>query len=327
LANTPGDNIADMERVLVLGRGGAGKSTFARELGLNTGLPVVELDKRFWQDGLVPLSRELWATLQRELVEPAAWILDGDLGPYDVLDPRLAAADTVIVLDYSLVRCAWQSVRRSRERLDYWVWVLRYRRRSLPALLADIARYAASADVYMFQNPRSAARFLRRRASAGPDRGLVIRRYEPSDATIVWKLHDDGLRQTNSHAGDGPWDDDLRNIRKSYLDGGGEFLVAVLDGEVVAMGALRRISDTIGEIKRMRVAAPLQGQGIGRVILDRLIQRARELGYGTLRLDTTSAQIPAQRLYRSRGFREISRTGHSLNPEIIVLERVLNAAD
>lgn len=77
----------------------------------------------------------------------------------------------------------------------------------------------------------------------------------------------------------------------------------------------------------MRVAAPLQGQGIGRVILDRLIQRARQLGYGTLRLDTTSEQIPAQRLYRSSGFREISRTGHPPTAKVIVLERVLTAAD
>jgi adenylate kinase family enzyme len=154
-----------VERVLVLGRGGAGKSTFAHELGLSTGLPVVELDKEFWRSDLVGLSRECWVALQHDLVEPRTWILDGDLGPYDVLGPRLEVADTVIVLDYSLVRCVWQSLRRSRERRDFWVWVAWYRRRSLPALMATVASGAASADVHVFRDPRSAARFLRRSAS------------------------------------------------------------------------------------------------------------------------------------------------------------------
>ena len=37
------------------------------------------------------------------------WIFDGDLGPHDVLEPRLGVADTVIILDFSLLRCAWRS--------------------------------------------------------------------------------------------------------------------------------------------------------------------------------------------------------------------------
>jgi hypothetical protein len=68
--------------------------------------------------------------------------LDGDLGPYDVLEPRLGAADMVIVLDFSLLRCAWRSIRRSHERLDYWRSLFRYRRRSLPAMTAMIVTHA-----------------------------------------------------------------------------------------------------------------------------------------------------------------------------------------
>lgn len=146
----------------MLGRGGAGKSTFARHLGAATGLPVIELDQHFWQPGLVPLSLDDWAAMQRGLVDRPCWILDGDLGTYDVLTPRLEAADTVIVLDYSLIRCAWRSLRRSRERLDYWAWVLRYRRRSRPLVTSAIERYAAGADVHVFRTPRSAAKFLHR---------------------------------------------------------------------------------------------------------------------------------------------------------------------
>src|SRR5437879_1477660 len=46
-----------VQRVVILGRGGAGKSTAARRLGELVGLPIIELDKHFWQPGLAPLSR------------------------------------------------------------------------------------------------------------------------------------------------------------------------------------------------------------------------------------------------------------------------------
>ena len=75
-----------MERVVILGRGGAGKSTLAVALGAVTGLPVIELDKHFWGPGLEAMPPEKWATVQGELARADRWIMDGDLGPYDVLD-------------------------------------------------------------------------------------------------------------------------------------------------------------------------------------------------------------------------------------------------
>ena len=78
-----------VERVVILGRGGAGKSTLARRLGAATGLAVTELDALFWPPGLAAMDDASWAACQRELVQREAWILDGDLGPYDreVLSP------------------------------------------------------------------------------------------------------------------------------------------------------------------------------------------------------------------------------------------------
>jgi hypothetical protein len=73
---------------------------------------------------------------------------------------------------------------------------------------------------------------------------LHLRRYEDADEPIVRRLHDEGMRQAGAHAGHGPWDDDLRAIRSTYLDDAGEFLLGELDGEVVAIGALRRVSQT-----------------------------------------------------------------------------------
>jgi adenylate kinase family enzyme len=149
-----------VKRVVILGPGASGKSTLAVHLGEITGLPVVELDKVFWRPGLVATARDQWVEIQQALVEEDQWIMDGDLGPYDAVEVRLRAADTIIFMDFSLVRCAWRAVRRSRERFDFWLSLLRYRRQSRPRLTEAIANYATNANVYVFRNPEALSRFL-----------------------------------------------------------------------------------------------------------------------------------------------------------------------
>lgn len=136
---------------------------------------------------------------------------------------------------------------------------------------------------------------------------LTIRRYRPGDREVVWNLHNDALNDVGAHLGNGPWDEDLDAIEAVYLRDGGEFLVGILEEEVVAMGALRRDPDGLAWITRMRVSPDLQGRGIGQTLLDGLHRRAAELGYETLHLDTTVGQTAAQRLYEKNGYRETGR--------------------
>jgi adenylate kinase family enzyme len=149
-----------MKRVVILGRGASGKSTLAKRLGEIAGLPVVELDRVFWRPGLVATPRDEWVAAQELLVAKEGWIMDGDLGRLDVVEARLRAADTVIVLDFSFVRCAWRAIRRSRERVDFWWWVLAYRWQSRPVLLKAIASYAPNAELHVFRNPKALKRFV-----------------------------------------------------------------------------------------------------------------------------------------------------------------------
>ncbi len=59
--------------------------------------------------------------------------MDGDLGPHDVLDVRVQAADTVVFLEFPPLRCAWRALRRSPERASFWRWLL------TPALLIPLS--------------------------------------------------------------------------------------------------------------------------------------------------------------------------------------------
>ena len=149
-----------MKRVVILGRGASGKSTLARRLGEITRLPVIELDKVFWRPGLAAIPRDQWVIVQEKLVAKDGWIMDGDLGSYDVVDVRLRAADTVIFLDFSFLCCARRAIRRSRERIDFWWWMLAYRWESRPALMKAIADYAPNAKLHVFLNPEALNRFV-----------------------------------------------------------------------------------------------------------------------------------------------------------------------
>src|ERR1035437_8904237 len=70
-----GGHHGGVRRVVILGRGGAGKSALSRQLSEATGIPAVELDALFWQPGPVPMDPGQWAEGQHDLVQRASWIL------------------------------------------------------------------------------------------------------------------------------------------------------------------------------------------------------------------------------------------------------------
>lgn len=168
-----------MKRVVLLGRGGAGKSTLGRELSQLTGLPVIELDGHFWQPGLQPTEPEAWIRVQDELAQSDQWIMDGDLGPYDQLWVRLRRADTVIVLDFPFHICAWRALRRSRETMDFWWWLLTWRRVSRPKLMESLRVHAKDADISVIGSPAALRVFLREAAAGLSADALSVRRPAP----------------------------------------------------------------------------------------------------------------------------------------------------
>lgn len=145
-----------MRRVLVIGSGGAGKTTFAARLGERTGLPVIHLDRLYWRPGWTETPKEEWEELVRDVIARDTWILDGNYG--GTLAKRLAAADTVVFLDVPRVVCIARVLRRrlrhaGRSRPDVtdgcperitweflrWIWTYPARRR--PGVLELLAQF------------------------------------------------------------------------------------------------------------------------------------------------------------------------------------------
>jgi len=136
--------MSEKKRILIIGSGGAGKSTFAVKLGKKTGLPVVHLDSLYWIGNWEHRSKEEFDELLEKELAKSEWILDGNFNR--TLPRRLEFADFVIFLDFHPVVCALGVIRRvirfhgvSRpdmgpgcpERFDpaFLKWVLTFRKR------------------------------------------------------------------------------------------------------------------------------------------------------------------------------------------------------
>jgi adenylate kinase family enzyme len=147
-----------MRKILLIGPGGAGKSTLARRLGEISGLPVVHLDAIYWQSGWREPSKDAWQRTVAQLVDTDAWIMDGNYG--GTMNLRMAACDTVVLLNPSPAVCIWRILTRwvrfrGRSRPEMakdcpehlsWTflwWILTYRKRRLPAVLSRLATAAA----------------------------------------------------------------------------------------------------------------------------------------------------------------------------------------
>jgi ribosomal protein S18 acetylase RimI-like enzyme len=85
----------------------------------------------------------------------------------------------------------------------------------------------------------------------------------------------------------------------------GAFLVARIDGAPVGCGAVRMLTETEAEIKRMWVDPGARGRGVGKALLRALEGQAADLGGHTIRLDTSAHLAEAIALYRSSGYRSI----------------------
>lgn len=164
-----------MRKVLLIGPGGAGKSTLANQLGELLDIEVLHLDKFYWQPGWVEMPKGEWLKTVEELLNRDAWIMDGNYS--GTLDIRYKACDTVIFLDMARTLCLWRVLKRAlmyrkrsrpdmaegcaeRLTLEFILWIWNYPRRTRPKIIRMIKSKSEEKRIVWLRSQSDVKSFL-----------------------------------------------------------------------------------------------------------------------------------------------------------------------
>lgn len=145
-----------MKRIIVIGCGGAGKSTLSRKLSDKLNIPVYHLDKIFWNRGWIQTPQEEFDIKLKSLVNKDKWIIDGNY--IRTLDMRVERADTIIFINMSTYLCLYRAIKRrimynGKSRPDmaegcpegvdfeFFKWILNYNKKIRPEILEKLKKY------------------------------------------------------------------------------------------------------------------------------------------------------------------------------------------
>ena len=133
--------------------------------------------------------------------------------------------------------------------------------------------------------------------------GVFVREFQPGDESAFQTLNQEWIARYFKIE---PKDEQvIGNPRGAILDAGGRIFFAIRDGEPVGCCALIRMSADEFEVAKMGVTASCQGRGIGRLLLEAVIDAARISGVRRLYLETNDRLTTAIRLYESNGFQHV----------------------
>jgi putative acetyltransferase len=119
------------------------------------------------------------------------------------------------------------------------------------------------------------------------------------------------------------FDDELLHLKAMYNFPSGAIFLSKENKIFTGCVAIRKIDTETAELKRMFIRDIYRGKGVASSLLQNAIEKAIQLGYKKIRLDTLDNMIPAINLYKKNGFYEIEP--YYFNPEknAIFFEKVL----
>ena len=160
---------------MIIGPGGAGKSTLANQLGELLDIKVLHLDQLYWQPGWVEMPKAEWLKTVEELLRRDAWIMDGNYS--GTLAIRFQSCDTVVFMDFPRVLCLWRVLKRlliyrnrsrpdvaegCRERLtlEFILWIWNYSRRTRPKVVRMITSGPGGKKIVWLRSRSEVEKFL-----------------------------------------------------------------------------------------------------------------------------------------------------------------------
>ena len=160
-----------MQKIIVIGCPGAGKSTFARRLRELTGLPLLYLDRLWHKAVQTPVTREEFDMALDRVMTGDQWIIDGNY--IRTLEPRLQHCDSVFFLNYSADVClegaaarvgtVWEDMPWVEEEFDpeFRQYIEAFARDQAPRISELLGRYSAGKSITVFHSRDEADEWLK----------------------------------------------------------------------------------------------------------------------------------------------------------------------
>lgn len=158
-----------MEKVIIIGCPGAGKSTFSKALQVKTGLPLYHLDNLFWNNDQTHVSRDIFDKRLNNILKQHTWIIDGNYSR--TLEVRLKKCDTVFLLDLPVEDClSGVNNRIGKSRSDMpWIeqefdtefkqWIIDFPNNELARIYSLLSKYTDK-KIIVFHSHNEIDKFL-----------------------------------------------------------------------------------------------------------------------------------------------------------------------
>lgn len=151
---------------------------------------------------------------------------------------------------------------------------------------------------------------------------FTVRQYESGDSEGITELHEQRSWDVTHSEPEHEVYEDLDDIEGAYLDTGGEFLVGLEDGTLVATGGYEPVDEGTVVLKRLRVDPAYQRNGYGKQLLEALEARAVEAGYEEMIIDEMGLNTTAQAFLEDHGF-EVTDTTVHLGTELLSYQKAI----
>ncbi len=338
-----------MNKAIIIGCPGAGKSTFSRQLRDVTGLPLYYLDMLYHKPDRTTVPREEFDAKLGEILARDRWIIDGNY--QRTLERRLIAADAVFLLDYSTEVCitgARERVGRAREEIP-WVEneldpefrqaILDFSSNQLPKIYELLEKHSKGKQIIIFKSRQESQKYLdslKREPEPSPNRADISaispeytsRLLTAADVEAIYRLsvgnpmfymycpplvtRESILRDMSALP---PETTQEQKYYFGFFDG--ESLAAVMD---LILGFPNDSTAFIGLFMMDKLR---QGRGEGSKIIRECLRFISGLGYGLVRLAFAKGNPQSEAFWRKNGFEPTGIESDEGNYTAVIMERKL----
>lgn len=307
-------------KIAVLGYAGSGKTYLSDYISEKKKIPVLHLDEIKWNKEWKPIDDSLVLPQVSEFMANDNWIIDGYY-KYLLYDKRLDDADMIVLLLLPRLTCLYRAVKRTKSRRkdgykkDLNWWFVKFtlfgcRNKERRQTYAEIVKKYKNKTVVL-KTRQQANEFMKKFLN----KQITIERLNPEEyhkCSNIWNMKSQQLADK--------WLDEIKSGNRLVF-------VYKINGEFIGEGALvldegdpdYTIPGKRIYVSRMIVKKEYRNCGIGREILEFLIEKARSMGYSEMTIGVDKDNVNALHLYKKYGFTEVLFDGADENGEYFKL--------